>query len=147
MTTYRERVTPPLWVFLLTLLLVPVSLIVFLPIDLMLGWVFAAVFVAAACAALWLAAPRIRIENDHLQAGRARIPLSALGEAASFDKVGGRRLLGVEFDAAAYHSTVPWAMRLVRVEVIDESDPTTAWVLSTRKPDQLAAALRETAPA
>lgn len=145
MTTYRERVTPPLWVFLLTLLLVPTSLIVFMPIDLILGWVCAIVLVIGACAALWLASPTIRVEGGHLQAGRARIPLTELGAAEAFDKVGGRRLLGVEFDAAAYHSTAPWALRMVRVEVTDAEDPTTSWVLSSRKPDQLVAVLSETA--
>lgn len=147
MATYSERVTPPIWVFLLTLLLVPVSLLIFLPIDRMLGWVFAAVFVAAACAGLWLASPRIRVENGELLAGRARIPLDALGEATALTKAEGRIALGVEYDAAAYYSTAPWTMTLVKIEVTDPDDPTTSWILSTRHPEKAAAAITKTAAA
>lgn len=141
MVTFRERVIPPWWVFSLTLLFIPVSLVVFLPIDVTLGWIFAAVLIAAGVLGLIAASPRIRVEDGTLYAGRAHIPVSELGTATALDKVEGRRALGVGYDAAAFHSTAPWTMQLLRIEVEDPDDPTTAWVLSTRKADELLRAL------
>ena len=141
MIIFRERVLPPWWVFALTLLFIPVSLVVFLPININLGWIVAAVLILAGALGLIAASPTIRIEGETLYAGRAHVPLSDLGEAKALTKEEGRKALGVGYDAAAYHSTAPWMMQLVRIEVEDPDDPTTAWVLSTRKAEELLRAL------
>ncbi len=52
-----------------------------------------------------------------------------------------RRLAGVEADARAYLLLRPYLKRAVRVDVTDPADPAPYWLLSTRQPDELAAAL------
>ena len=116
MQDYRERVIPPLWGFLLTLLLAPAAMIIFLPLNRQLGWVVAVLLVALACLGLFLASPRISVEQGMLRAGRAAIPVEELGEAGVLDRDAARAALGVEFDPGAYHATTPWAHRMVRVD-------------------------------
>ena len=52
-----------------------------------------------------------------------------------------RRLAGVEADARAYLLLRPYLKRAVRVEITDPADPAPYWLVSTRHPDELAAAL------
>ncbi|WP_217349644.1 DUF3093 family protein [Herbaspirillum sp. VT-16-41] len=42
----------------------------------------------------------------------------------------------------AHHCTRGWIHTGVRAEVLDDEDPTTAWIASSRRPEDLALALR-----
>ncbi|HIY65702.1 MAG TPA: DUF3093 domain-containing protein [Candidatus Agrococcus pullicola] len=141
MHCYRERVTPPLWGFLLTALLIPASLIIFLPINPQLGWVFAVILVGASCLGLFFAAPTVIVENGTLRAGRASIPVSELGECSALTGDAAKHALGIGFEPSAYHSTSAWQRKLVMAEVIDEHDPAPYWLISTKRPDRLLAAI------
>ena len=55
-------------------------------------------------------------------------------------------MLGVEADARAYLATRPYLKAAVKVPVSDPDDPAPYWLVGTRHPDRLAAALLE-APA
>jgi len=139
---HRERLLPPVWLFAVCLLVVPAAVLVFLPISPVWGWIVAATLYAAIAVGLVVAAPVVAVDDETLAAGRARIPLAALGDPQVLDAAGSYAALHADWDARAYHSTVPWARLLVRVPVVDAEDPTTAWVLSSRRPEQLAAAIR-----
>lgn len=140
---HRERLLPPIWLFAVCLLVVPAAVLVFLPIDPVWGWIVAIGLYAGVVVMLVIAAPVVVVDDTTLAAGRARIPLSALGEPQALDRAASYAVLHADWDARAYHSTVPWTPLLVRVPVVDDADPTTAWVVSTRRPDALAAAIRE----
>ena len=92
MPHYRERLWPAPWLFIATALVIPASLLVFLPIDLEVG---IAVAVDALCRYAWcccsLASPSITVTSDELIAGRARIPLALVGEVAQFSRRRGAR--------------------------------------------------------
>ncbi len=139
---HRERLLPPIWLFAVCLLIVPSAVLVFLPISPLWGWIVAGVLYAGIVVALVTAAPVVEVDATTLRAGRARIPLSALGAPETLDAPAAHVALHTGWDARAYHSTVPWTRTMVRVPVVDDADPTTAWLLSTRKPDALAAAIR-----
>jgi hypothetical protein len=47
----------------------------------------------------------------------------------------------VEADARAYLLLRPYLKRAVRIEITDPADPAPYWLLSTRRPDQLAGVL------
>jgi len=140
---HRERLLPPVWLFAVCLLVVPAAVLVFLPIDPVWGWIVAIVLYLGIAGALVVAAPVVAVDDATLSAGRARIPLAALGEPQVLDRAGSYALLHADWDARAFHSTVPWAPLLVRIPVVDDADPTSAWVLSTRRPEALAAAIRD----
>ena len=52
-----------------------------------------------------------------------------------------RRVAGVEADARAYLLLRPYLKRSVKVQLIDPADPTPYWLISTRHPAELSAAL------
>ena len=86
--------------------------------------------------------PRIDVEGGWLRAGRARIAGEFLGEVVALDAAGTRRVAGPEADVRAYLLLRPYVKRSVRVVVRDERDPAPYWLLSTRDPESLTAAIR-----
>ena len=63
------------------------------------------------------------------------------GPPTPLDPAGTRRQAGVDADARAYLLLRPYVKTSVRVEVTDPADPTPYWLLSSRHPQALAAAL------
>jgi hypothetical protein len=84
---------------------------------------------------------RIEVRDGELLAGAAHIGIDLLGPAESLDATATRRVAGPEADARAYLLLRPYLKESVRVPVLDPADPTPYWLLSTRRPHQLAAAL------
>jgi hypothetical protein len=140
---YRERLHVPLrwWVqatmFLATFWL---ALTVALP-----GWMAATASIALLTGVFglfgWLGSVQVEVRDGVLHAGPARIPLAQVGTAEPLDKEATRRVHGVDADARAYLVTRPYISRSVKVMVDDPADPTPYWLISTRHPRQLAAAL------
>jgi hypothetical protein len=140
--TYRERLSPSPWIYVATALLIPASLLVFAPISLPVGIVTAIVLFGGACVLLFATAPVIEVRDGEFRAGRAHIPLRFTGEARGYRKEAATAARGVDLDARAYLCLRGWVDPVLRVEVTDPDDPTPYWVVSTRRPDQLADALR-----
>ncbi len=86
--------------------------------------------------------PRVEVEDGWLQAGRARISGEYLDGAEPLDPAASRRLAGLEADARAYLLLRPYLKRAVRISVCDDRDPAPYWLVSTRDPERLAAAVR-----
>lgn len=103
----------------------------------------AAGVLALATVALFLGygGARVRVVGGELHAGGARIPAHLLGPPEALDPAAARLLAGRDADAAAYLLLRPYLKRAVRVPVTDRDDPVPYWLLSTRHPDALAAAL------
>lgn len=87
-------------------------------------------------------APRVDVEDGWLRAGRARISGEFLAGAEPLDADATRRIAGREADARAYLLLRPYLKRAVRVTVRDRRDPTPYWLVSSRDPEHLAAAIR-----
>jgi hypothetical protein len=138
---YSERLTlgPLGWV----LLLVFASMlgIAFVPVDLRLAVFIGSVGVVGGIVVLVRTAPVVRVDGTTLQAGRARIPLSLVGGVSALDAATTRAELGPRLDARAYLCLRGWIHTAVRVELVDPLDPTPYWIVSTRRPEALAAAL------
>ena len=86
--------------------------------------------------------PRIEVEDGWLRAGRARIPGEYLGGADPLDPDATRRVAGRDADARAYLLLRPYLKRAVRISIRDPRDPAPYWLVSTRDPEHLAAAIR-----
>lgn len=84
---------------------------------------------------------QIRVEADRLWVGAASIEWAYVAGARSLDEPATRRRRGPESDARAYLVLRPYLNRAVEVTISDRSDPTPYWLLSTRSPDRLAAAI------
>ncbi|GEK81428.1 DUF3093 domain-containing protein [Agrococcus baldri] len=139
--SHRERLVPPWWMLAVLLLIVPAALLVFLPVSIEVGIAVAVVLYAGIVLALWLGAPVVELHEGQLRAGRARIGVDDLGTADAVVGDAARAAMRSGWDPADHHVISPWMRSLVRVAVTDEDDPTPAWVISTRRPERLAAAI------
>lgn len=86
-------------------------------------------------------AARIRVEDGWFHAGRARIPVTLLAEPVALDAEQTRLRTGVGADARAFLVLRPYLKRSVVVSLTDPADPTPYWLVSSRRPDRLVAAL------
>lgn len=138
---YRERLWPAWWVWLVTTLVIPAGLLVFLPISLPAALVIAPLLYLGVLALLIATTPVIEVTDTELRAGRARLPRSAIGAVASAQGAEATAERGVRLDARAWLLLRGWVDGVVKVELDDPGDPTPYWLLSSRRPEELATAL------
>lgn len=142
---YRERLSVPLrWWVQATMLLASFWLAFVVAMPLWVSWLATGVL-AALCFGLFLAwgTARVEVVDGELRAGGARIDVDLLGEAVALDKDETRRVHGVDADARAFLVMRPYLKRSVQVPVADPADPTPYWLISSRQPRRLAAAIAE----
>jgi hypothetical protein len=140
-TTYRERLWPAPWLFISTALVIPASLLVFVPINFTAGVVVAIVLYAGCVTGLILGGPVIEVAGGEFRAGRARLPLSIAGSVEAFTGEEARAERGQRLDARTWLLIRGWISPLVKIEILDEKDTVPYWVVSTRHPDAVVAAI------
>jgi hypothetical protein len=145
MTVYRERLWAAPWLYVATALVIPASLIVFAPINMLIGVVCAVVLYAGCVIGLIAASPTIELTTDELRAGRAQIERRYLGTAEAFDGTEATLQRGRLLDARAWLLIRGWTSGVVRVPILDEDDPAPYWLLSSRRPADLVRALNDRA--
>jgi hypothetical protein len=138
---YRERLTASAVYWLLVPLAGSMGGAVLVPVDLRLGLAVGALAAAATALLLARAAVPIEVSARGLRAGRAHVALEFIGEAAPLDAAATRHALGPGLDARAFLVTRPWVATAVRVEIRDPRDPVPYWLVSTRHPARVVAAL------
>lgn len=141
-TIYAERLTAPLEWWLFGALIALGVFLVGYGVSTVLGLAMLAVggtLVAAGLVAYGRA--RVSVGDGVLEAGQARIPLSAIGAVDQLDAEAARRLRSVDADPRAHLMLRGYVRTAVRVEITDPADPTPYAYISTRHPRQLAAAL------
>ena len=141
---YAERLWVPWWVWLLALVVASIAAAeVYLGAPGPLSWLPYAVLVPATVAGLLaLGRLRVAVAGDELWVDDAHLPVRLIADVVSLDTAGRRQLLG---PLAAPHAFVvqrPWIRGTVQVVLDDPADPTPYWVVSTRHPGALAAAIR-----
>jgi hypothetical protein len=143
MSNYRERLWPSPWVFIATALVIPASLLVFLPISTTAGIVCAIVLYGAIVVTLLVTTPSVDVDDALFTAGRARLPRTAIADATPFTGQEATAERGTHLDARAWLLLRGWIPGVVKVQLDDPSDPTPYWLVSTRHPSELAAALKK----
>lgn len=141
MTIYRERLWSSAWLYLATALVIPASLIIFWPINVSVGITVALILYAGCVVILIASSPTITITDHELIAGGARIPLTLIGTATAFHEPEATLERGQRLDARAWLLIRGWIGPVVKVENLDPKDPTPYWLLSSRQPEELEAAL------
>jgi Protein of unknown function (DUF3093) len=105
-------------------------------------WVPYAVLLPLTALGLWWAGRiRVAVSGRELRVDDARLPARFVADAIPLDATGKRELLGVGADPLAFVVQRPWVSGAVQVLLDDPADPTPYWVVSSRHPDRLAAAL------
>ncbi|MBK0421271.1 DUF3093 domain-containing protein [Leucobacter sp. CSA2] len=138
---YSERLLPGPGLFTALLLLVPGVTLVLTPINSSIALPTAIVVYLLIALALILMSPSIRVENGTLMAGRARIPVSELGDVELLGAEAMRAAIGTELDARSYTLVRGWIHRGVRIANTDPEDPAPFWIITTRHPKRLADAI------
>jgi hypothetical protein len=148
MRSYRERLRAPAGFWILGEL----SAVIFAST----AWAGFSLLVAIAsyvvfcggCAALLLSWGRARIEvyDGELRAGSLTLPLAMAGEVAALDEAQTRALRGPRADPAAFMLIRPYLRLAVYIEITGEHQERPYWLLGTRRPAELAAAIERSRP-
>jgi hypothetical protein len=142
-TTYRERLTAPVSWWMAALGFAVVWAWIFRvattwPIAITVGVLTA----LAGGAAVWrYGSMLISVTPEGLRVGRAFVEAAHVGTVTPLDHAGYRTQLGTGADARAHLATRPYLDHGVVVTIDDPSDPTPYWLVSSRHPAALAAAL------
>jgi hypothetical protein len=116
--------------------------LVFTPVDTTLALIVGGLVGVAVIALLMAGSPVIEVRDGELRAGRAHIPVEFLGAPRVHVADDARHARGAGLDPRAWHLIRGGIHGIVTIPVDDPADPTSAWVLSSRTPDRLAAAVR-----
>jgi DUF3093 family protein len=140
---FDERLSVPLWWYLPA-----IGLAVLLGAEVHMGypgvrsWIGYAITVPLCIGTMvWLGRVRVKVADGELHAGEARLPLRFVGHVDVVQRENKQVALGPELDPAAHLVHRAWVGPVVRIEVTDPHDDTPYWIVSTRDPDALVAAL------
>lgn len=140
---YRERLWPSIWVFLAAMLVVPAIVLVFAPINLLVGIILGVAVYLGICALLAWASLVIEVTRTEIRVGSARIAPVFVGATRAFgSREAARRAAGPELDARAWLCLRGWVPTSLRIDIDDASDPCPYWLVSSRDPETLSAAIQ-----
>ena len=171
MRVYRERLRVPFswWLLgLATMLLLATEVVAGYAVPIAVA--IYVVLVGLVAAMLWSwSLPTVVVSEGELRAGPARLPLAAVGEVTALDEAQTRSLRGPRGDPAAFLMSRPYLRRAVYVEVAKPGTETRVhrrlrgfwprtetirpavaapyWLVCTRHPAELAAAINGARPA
>jgi hypothetical protein len=141
MSSYRERLWPSIWIYLATALVIPASILVLAPVSLIAGIATAVVMFGGLVGIFVGLAPVVEVRDGTLKAGKAHIPLELLGTPQSFTGSAATLERGQRLDARAWLCLRGWIDPVVKIPLEDPNDPTPYWLVSSRNPEGLKAAL------
>ena len=145
---YRERLfAPPLWWVVGIATMLTFGAIVWTGFD---PWITVAVFAAligitAAFLLNWGRAI-IEVTGAELRVGHDVLPLTQAGEVRPLDEAQARALRGPRADPGAYLLIRPYLRYAVYIQVTSEDAAHPYWLLATRRPAKLAAAIESSRP-
>ena len=143
---FRERLTVPIRWWLLAGLF---SLSVLIAVGVYLGAIWgvgtsvATLLVAAAI--FGSASIMISVDGNAIHVGRATIEHAYIAACRALSAEETRHRTGVEADARAHMVLRPYIKTAVEITLDDLDDPVPYWLVSTRHPRRLAAALQDAA--
>jgi hypothetical protein len=143
-TTYRERLYVTWWIWPLPLLAAGLlAAEVHMGFPGLRSWLpYVVLLPLTVLLIARMGSTKVEVSGGELKAGDAHIPLALLGDVEIIAPEDRRKAMGPQLDPAAFVVHRGWVKPLVRVQVTDPEDPTPYWVISTRHPEALAAALR-----
>lgn len=142
--THDERLRVPAWWWLLG-----VALIALLGYEVQLAlhqsslsWIAYAVLTPLVFWGLWsMGRTRVRVADGELWAHNAHLPIEVIDRAAVIPAAAKSAALGRQLDPAAFLVHKFWVKTMVLLVLDDPDDPTPYWLVSTRHPEKLVAAL------
>lgn len=141
---YRERLHAPATVFVLVLGLAAIVGIAYgSAYGSTWGWLVGVALCLVGMAGLVATSTILRVDDTVVRAGRARLPLTAIATVHPLDPEAMRHAKRFG-DPRDYLVLRAWSSRSgVAIGLADPRDPHPRWVISTRHPDRLTAAIEE----
>lgn len=142
---YSERLHAP-WPWWLVIELFAFSLVVAVAAwaPPALGLATAVIILGGTAAALVAAgAVRVGVDDEGVWAGRCHIGFEWIDRARGCDPATLRTVMRSTSQVGSFLLTRPWIGGGVVVRVADPADPHQAWIISSRRPEEFAAAVRE----
>ena len=142
---YSERLRTPWWwypagVFIAGLLAAEFHIAGYHLTD----WIPFGTLIPLAVVIVWsLGRSTLQIAGGELRIRGAHIPLRYVSGSVALDDRTLRRVVGREGDPRAFVSIRPWVGPGVQVWLDDPGDPTPYWVVSSRHPDRVVDAIRQ----
>jgi hypothetical protein len=106
------------------------------------------VVICGGCAAVLLnwGHATIAVSDGELRAGARTLPLAVAGEVVALDEARTRALRGPSADPRAFMLIRPYLKYAVYIEVTGEHQDRPYWLIGTRRPAELAAAIERSRP-
>jgi Protein of unknown function (DUF3093) len=145
---YRERLfVPPLWWALGMITMLTFGAIVWTGFDLGITIAVFAVLIGGTAALLlnW-GRSTVEVTTGELQAGGLTLPLALAGEVQPLDENQTAALRGPRANPRAYLLIRPYLRRSVYIEVKGPDPAVPYWLVATRHPVELAAAIERSRP-
>lgn len=89
----------------------------------------------------WVGRLRVRVDATDLHVDDAHLPLLHVRAAEALHGAAKRAALGPGLAPLAFVVVRPWVAAAVKVTLEDPADPTPYWVISSRRPERLVAAI------
>jgi hypothetical protein len=89
---------------------------------------------------------RIEVSGGELRAGQTTLPLAVAGQVAALDEAQTRVLRGPRADPSAFMLLRPYLNLAVYIEVTGEHQDRPYWLIGSRRPAELAAAIERSRP-
>lgn len=140
---YRERLNTPAWYWLVGVAIGASSIVA---VGFWYGpWVaFGGGLVVTAAITVglaWIGRTEVAVDAAGVRVGPSLLEWPWVGAVEVLDAETTRARLGVDADARAFTSQRPWLPESVVVTVEDAADPHPYWLISSRRPARLAAAI------
>jgi hypothetical protein len=141
---YRERLYPPIAVFVLVVGLAAIVGIAYgAAYGAAWGWGFGALIACAGVGVLIATSTPLHVDERVVRAGRARLPVTAIAAAHPLDSDGMRHARR-HGDPRDYVVLRAWSSRRgVAVDISDARDPHPRWVITSRRPEKFCEAIRQ----
>ncbi|GHD01186.1 DUF3093 domain-containing protein [Zhihengliuella salsuginis] len=141
---YSEYLWPAWWIWVVILGTGGAGYVMFAPISVGTG-VIAGAIVAAVLAVITvnhtLTGGKVEVTDEWVRVGRARIERRFVGEVAAFRGEEAHAARGPNLNGTAFMCFRGWIDPVVTIEITDPADSTPYWITSTRRPEELVAAL------
>ncbi len=141
---WTERLTVAWWLWPVSL-----GLAALLATEVYLGapgrplWLPYTVLLPLTVAGLWaLGRVRVAVRGGELWVDDAHLPVRYVSAVTPLDPPAKRLVLGPHAEPYAFVVHRPWVRGAVQVHLDDPADPTPYWVVSSRRPEALAAAIQ-----
>ncbi len=149
---YRERLRVPLWWWLPGMgLAALIALEVNQGVPALPQWLpYAVLLPVAAIVLLGLGRTEVRVaaggsagSETELWVGGAHLPAGVIARSAEVPPTAKSAALGRQLDPAAFVVHRAWVGPMILLVLDDPEDPTPYWLISTRRPDKVLAALTD----